>query len=182
MRKIYILIAVFILQLSIPLYMIYENETIVKKGTTVKFKIKPIDPYDAFRGRYLIIETENRLKTDMILEKGEKIFVTLKTDKKGFTTFDDIYLEKPDSKLYIESNITNYYQTTKGEIIGYATFNTGFDRYYINEELAPKAEAAMRQLANKNVYLEVRIVKGKVTPLQLYYDNLKIEDYIRNQN
>jgi len=37
--------------LAYPAYMVYEQETVLAKGTLYKFRLAPVDPYDAFRGR-----------------------------------------------------------------------------------------------------------------------------------
>ena len=62
MRKKYLIIAfalMILAQLSFPLKMIIEREIILHKGETFLFKIEPIDPYDAFRGRYVWINYKN---------------------------------------------------------------------------------------------------------------------------
>ena len=61
MAKKYLILAFALMvgvQLLFPLKMIIEREIIITKGQTFLFKIRPIDPYDAFRGRYVSINYE----------------------------------------------------------------------------------------------------------------------------
>lgn len=53
--KIILLIVLFAIQLAIPGYMIFEQNQILTEGTAYKFKTRPIDPYDPFRGRYVTL-------------------------------------------------------------------------------------------------------------------------------
>ena len=41
--------------LAYPTYLIYEQENILASGTIYKFPLAPVDPYDAFRGKYLAL-------------------------------------------------------------------------------------------------------------------------------
>lgn len=56
--KIILLIVLFAIQLAIPGYMIFEQNQILTEGTAYKFKTRPIDPYDPFRGRYVTLAFE----------------------------------------------------------------------------------------------------------------------------
>ena len=62
MRKKYLLIAfacMVLAQLAFPLKMILGREVSLLQGETFLMKVKPLDPYDAFRGRYVTISYED---------------------------------------------------------------------------------------------------------------------------
>ena len=48
-----VLIITILVQLFVPGYMIWGKYDVLKNGQEVKIKVAPIDPYDAFRGRYV---------------------------------------------------------------------------------------------------------------------------------
>ncbi len=54
-----ILIAAFfcvaLLQIYTPVSMIIARESTLKEGVLFRFKTAPVDPYDAFRGRYVAL-------------------------------------------------------------------------------------------------------------------------------
>ena len=56
MKTIYIFIifiVVGLVQLFVPANMILNEETILKSGTVYKFKTRPVDPNDPFKGKYI---------------------------------------------------------------------------------------------------------------------------------
>ena len=46
-------LGVSFIQIITPLSMIIKRESVLKNGGQFKFKTAPVDPYDAFRGRYV---------------------------------------------------------------------------------------------------------------------------------
>ena len=59
MKKRKLLITSFILlclvQTAVPLSMIARREFTLRNGRVYKFKTAPVDPYDAFRGRFVAL-------------------------------------------------------------------------------------------------------------------------------
>ncbi len=51
-----LLVLVFAAQLAVPLFLIGQNETWRAGGELIRLPARPVDPYDAFRGRYLLLE------------------------------------------------------------------------------------------------------------------------------
>lgn len=45
-------------QLAVPASMIVQRETVLTQGRVYKFKTAPVDPVDAFRGRYVALRFE----------------------------------------------------------------------------------------------------------------------------
>ncbi|MFE3848617.1 GDYXXLXY domain-containing protein [Flavobacterium sp. LB3P45] len=39
----------------VPLQMIFNQENIINTGTKFKFQTVPLDPHDAFRGKYITL-------------------------------------------------------------------------------------------------------------------------------
>ena len=133
------LIIAAIVQLFVPTYMIWDRFDVLTTGQEVKIKVNPIDPYDAFRGRYVAL----RYRLGEINRNGK--YGVLKVDDDGFATVEMTVDEKPTEGIYLTSNNDNY-------------FNVPFDRYYMEENMAPKAEKMVN--SSDDVYIVVRVKNG----------------------
>jgi uncharacterized membrane-anchored protein len=78
---------VAVVQLAVPASLIVRHELTLQQGQMFKFKTAPVDPYDAFRGRYVALRFEQNVAPVVAGEKlacGQKGYATLETDKDGF--------------------------------------------------------------------------------------------------
>ena len=48
-------VLIVLAQWYVPALMISEHEDVAANGKVLKFKTAPIDPYDAFRGKYIML-------------------------------------------------------------------------------------------------------------------------------
>lgn len=179
-------IIMVILQIGASASIIYKYENTLITGTPYKFKTAPVDPYDAFRGRYVSL---NLVTQKVILEKGykeltgNKVYAILKLDKDGFASTDKLSIERPDNDNYIIASIQSIITENDKTI---ATLSLPIDRYYMQEDIAPKAEKAYRQTApnakpGKNSYIAVRIKAGFPVIEELYIDNMPVRDFINKK-
>ncbi len=154
-----ILILAIIVQIFVPLYMIWQKYDVLKNGDEVKIKVAPIDPYDAFRGRYVSLWYENELS----YAQRQGKYGILELDGDGFYTVKKVVKEKPEGKLYITSKDDNY-------------FYIPLDRYYMEETLAPKAENMLAE--EKEAYVTIRIKEDKSVLSGLYIDGKPAEEIL----
>jgi hypothetical protein len=117
---------VIVLTFSYLGYTLNSNAFIAKYGTEYKFEVAPIDPYDAFRGKYVVI--------NIIGEFPEEVGLTTAT----------------------------------------------FDRYYIDEKYAQKAEEMVSN-GQEKAYVTISVLGKKGVVTGLWVDGKTIEDYI-NEN
>ena len=177
MRKKYLIIAfalMILAQLSFPLKMIIEREIILHKGETFLFKIEPIDPYDAFRGRYVWINYKN-LNVDLPsymqneYYKINDLYITLKKDSVGVVIYDKVIDTKPtNTDIYIKVK-TDGILTDGGKV----RIEMPDNRYYMNENKAPIADTLL-----KNAYAQIVIYKGQMVLKGILVDGMSIEKYI----
>jgi uncharacterized membrane-anchored protein len=171
-----ILVVVAVVQLAVPLRMIAARERILDKGTLFKFRTVPVDPYDAFRGRYVALDFENnRAKTpgDALFKRGAHVFVTLETDADGFATLANALTARPADASYVEATV--WRADAEGVHV-----TMPFERYYLEESLAPEAEKAYQQHAQiSNAYIAVRILDGDAAIEELYLDDTPVVEYLR---
>lgn len=99
------LVVVILFQLYIPIDMIRMQEVILQKGTIHKLRTAPVDPYDAFRGRYVTLDfviERSLLPSEYIY--GEKInnskngYVLLSQGSDGFSTVTAFSWQKPQEQ------------------------------------------------------------------------------------
>ena len=72
-----------IVQIFVPLKMIFEQENILAKGIIMKFKTQPIDPADPFRGKYVQLNFAAEtiyIKKNAGFSAGETIFAIFEND------------------------------------------------------------------------------------------------------
>lgn len=179
MIKRLILILVFVLQICVPVYMILQRENVLATGVLVKFQVEPVDPYDAFRGKYLNIGLkEDLIKTkDKSFGEDRKVYISLSVDEKGFAHMEDVSYKPYMDKLYFTGTIDETGQD-------FVIIKPPFNRYYINEEYAGKAEKLYNKLSHdnpENVYITVRIKKGKTVVDQMFLNGTDIYSYIESK-
>jgi uncharacterized membrane-anchored protein len=184
-----ILFAVFVLvalvQLYVPAKIIWDREEILKTGSEFKFKTVPIDPSDPFRGKYITlsyIENTVKVENENDWTMGEKIYVHLTTTKDGFAKVQSVSKEKPtENQDYLEAKV--YY--VSGNAANKLTIDYPFDRFYMEESKAHKAEIAYRQSqrdTSKMTYAVVRIKKGVAVLKDIMVDGIPIGEIVNPNN
>lgn len=203
--------AAFILQAGILASMIIQRETILKQGELYKFKVAPVDPYDAFRGRYVTVDLEGAgpFRTDTEMPSGMNLYPSVVVDANGIASLTNLALKPPGGSPYIKVKclysrpewrdgrimITNLDERANGVVVTNThpkqvmsgkyttTLKLPFDRYYLDEKLAPKAEkiyneSQRRGKVTKEATLQVRVLKGRALIESLEIDGVPIRDLV----
>lgn len=171
-----------IAQLAVPAWMIYNKEKTKTEGKLYKFELGAIDPNDPFRGKYIIINPmENSHFINLSHQKQQStMFATFVEDSLGLAKIDSLYNQPPLHKDYLNVNVAGGRQS--GDSLR-VSVNYPFDRYYMNEYKAKRAETISRA-ANRDTsrlcYAEVFIYDGKATLNAVKIDDVAIEDLIGN--
>jgi len=167
-----------LIQIVVPLSMIAKKEAILKNGKQFKFKTAPVDPYDAFRGRYvaLRIASDSAPNPGNNFNPGGKVYAHIALDDQGFAVISKVTAKRPKEGDYIKTT-TRYRFDSDGKIF----LNMPFDRYYMEENAAPAAEAAYRKHSsqgNESAYVTVRIKSGFAVLEELYVGGKPILEFI----
>jgi uncharacterized membrane-anchored protein len=156
------LAVVIAIQLCTPIYRIANKYDILKSGEAFKFKVNPVDPYDAFRGRYVSLYTSQEVQGG-----GVGVYGMIAVDAEGFAYIASVTDHKPDTGAYVKSN-TRYW------------FSLPIERYYMDEKYAPKAETlAWQRDPDSDCYVDVRVKNGVLVISGLFIDGVAVEDIIR---
>jgi uncharacterized membrane-anchored protein len=178
MKKILLIsfVLVALLQLAVPLKIVFDQEKIIATGVEYKFKIAPVDPYDAFRGRYITLNFEKNsfdvLNADTFV-RDEPIYIYLTTDSAGFADVADVSKTPPTYKTDFVSAKVNYFYDSK------LTFNLPFNKFFMEETKAPEAEKvyreALRRDSIQNAYALVSVKEGEAVLKDLIINGISIK-------
>lgn len=173
------LLALAIVQLAVPLGMIAKRRDTLANGQLFRFRTAPVDPYDAFRGRYVALALEHDAVPVASPEEylyGQRIFVRLEVDDEGFARPTGISRERPSGGAYLEARVAGHGRTGREVRIRYP-----FDRYYMNEELAPAAERAYLEHSRpgeRDAWVEVRVHRGFAVLEELFVGGVPIGEFL----
>ena len=137
--------AMCIAQWVVPGMMMYNSETVIADGKVFKFKTEPIDPSDPFRGKFITLQFEADFmlfEDSVTLRPGQKIFVTFDDDPSGYAMPAGIYETEPDTEYYLQTTVdyvTNFRSNHRVQ------FELPFDRFYLEESKAQRAEDLYRE-------------------------------------
>jgi uncharacterized membrane-anchored protein len=167
--------------LAIPLYVVISNELkLADQDHVFKFKCEARDPIDIMRGRYIRLTFNNTIEDSLsalqTFPQGQKVFVTVGRDKNGWGVFKSISDKMPDHPFYFETRILYSWRNIN-------QFDIPFDKFFMNEEDAPKAEKAYTEgvfLTNAEIYAEVTIKNGTTILRDVYINGETMHDYIQS--
>lgn len=166
-----------ILQLGTPFSMIVQRETILKNGERFRFKAVPVDPYDAFRGRYVALRLEkDRLPRpdNLKIETGQTVYAHIYVDRQGNAKFSRITTRPPHDIPYMTARALCWGKEVKLDL--------PIKRYYMQESIAPQAQRLYEKQSGQklnNVYVLVRLKDGLAVIEGLYVGSQRIEDAIK---
>lgn len=168
----------FAVQLFVPAQMIYQQEDTLDTGKAYKFKTRPIDPTDPFRGKYITLSYEiNSFQTEdkIWADYYGNVFVYLKTDTDGFAeikTISQTQLDTSDDYVIVKSKYNH------GKTVN---FNLPFDRFYMNENKAYDAEISVREAqidTTKICYGLVFVKEGTAVLENVFIDDTPIQEFV----
>ncbi|MDR0901930.1 MAG: GDYXXLXY domain-containing protein [Opitutaceae bacterium] len=190
-----ILLAVFAaVTLAVPLGIIWRHEATLRHGALHKFRAAPVDPYDAFRGRYVQLSfadnTCKRADADGDAQGGSLWYVRLGVDAEGFSVPVEAGRKPPKDGDFLIVDEAGYYSGEKSLRINYP-----FTRYYLPEDIAPEAEALYRKTTRNNLaapdasgdekrkptYAAVRVRNGAAVIEELFIGGVPVRDALKAQ-
>ena len=176
-------LAVSFIQIITPLSMIIKRESVLKNGGQFKFKTAPVDPYDAFRGRYVALKIEDNYVPaikETKLSRGQTVYALINVDSQGFAKFTTVTTVRPSDKPYIQTRITKMRHISQDKMY----LDLPIDRYYMEEKAAPLAERIYQHYAQRgkqDAYIIVRIKDGFAVIESLYVGGQRIEDAVKQE-
>ena len=177
--RLWLFAAMALVQLAAPASMILSRERTLANGEAFKFRTAPVDPYDAFRGRYVALRID---KSDAALPEGatasfgQTVYATIETGDDGFAKFGVASLSPPKGAPYLK--VKAGFPNGKGGV----NLQLPFDRFYMEEAKAPAAEALYLQHNRRgaqDAYVILRVLDGAEVIEDLYIGGRPIGDVVR---
>jgi len=186
MDKKYILpitfVVVVLIQLWVPVSMIWKSEAVLREGREFHFKTAPIDPIDPFRGNYIILSfdaDEHLTSTDTTWQSNELAYVLLGVDSTGFAEILSVTRKMPENNTdYFKTSI---YYAWQDSVDTKLSLNFPFDRYYMEESKAYEAERAVRESVSDSTqvaYAIVCIKDGEARLKDVMVDEVPIKEWV----
>lgn len=166
-------------QWAAPLSQIWTHEQVLAKGTLIRLKCQAPDPYDPLRGRYLAVRPdlqEVTVPAGVKVEKGMQVYVQLTSGADGLATLSGLSLTPPASGDFIRVKARYVYNDK-------VSFDWPFDRFYINEKLAPEADKWFSENIRtaKGITAEVRVYNGRAVLQDLSLDGKPFREILKER-
>lgn len=151
-----------------------------KDYPSFRVKVEPYDPRDLFYGHYLTFRTAWNWKDTP--PKGASLDLRGGHQENSCLCVTD---QAENPYVYKVScppagaGIPECLHILRGESYGRQSFETGVDRYYLDETAAMPLERQFRD-GKKKFTLDLYVTpRGKALPGQLYIEDIPLEDYIK---
>ncbi len=164
-------------QWAAPVFQIWTHEQVLMKGTIIKLKCSAPDPYDPLRGRFLAVrpeQTEASLPEGLKLASGSQVYITLTPGADGISTITGLSLDPPRQGTFLRVHARSSYDNK-------ARITWPFDRFYINEKLAPEADRwfAENIRSTQGIIAEVRVYQGRAVLADLILDDKRFREILK---
>ena len=166
-----------LVQLALAARMIYDEERVLRKGKSFRFKTAPVDPSDPFRGKYINLNFEaNQITVPASeqYERGQDVYVSLGVSDSGFCKILALSHQRPSGSAYILAEV-NFVSLENSQRVVYIDYP--FSRYYMNEFKAVDAEKAYAD--GRNSYAVVRVLNGRAVLESVVINGQHAEKLIR---
>lgn len=182
--------AACVAQWAVPLVSIRLHEEVIEKGARIRIAVTAPDPYDPLRGRYLLLQpVEFEVALDSAMNQpagGRKVWGQLKMGSDGLHHLEKITEQRPNHGDYVQ--LTLRPERLRGRATEGRSSKTKvewpFDRFFVNEKVAPKADAWLRENSrgNKWVVAEARVLNGEVVLTDLELDGISFREvFMKNE-
>lgn len=172
-----------IAQWYVPVSMISGQENLLQTGEVWKFKTRPIDPTDPFRGKYITLSFEAssaQVDTTLNWDFNEDIYVVLRKDSAGYASIFYVTKTQPAEDVSYVKAKAGY-----GVWNGSLSVNYPFNRFYLEESKASEAERLYWNAASDTTqvaYAVVRVRGGNTALQDVMINERSIVAVIREMN
>ena len=174
-------VVVALVQLAVAGGAIVKSELALRTGEAFRFRIQPVDPVDAFRGRYVAIRfaVNNATIADgTVVRPRKKVFVPIEVDADGFASLGRADIDPPADGAYLRLRAGVVTPDEEGN--QQVCVQMPFRRFYMDEDKAPKAERAVwgGRRGQREASVSVRIRHGVGVIEELYIDDTPIHQWL----
>lgn len=184
----------------LPVWQMLQAQAVMTQGKAYRFETQPVDPADAFRGRYIALgfkAAQTEVERDFSADYGRKFYAVLGVDANGFGKIERLEIRKPSAGDYVKVRGL-YLQTEDCAVpspdreppvclpLEKPLFRVQFpwDRFYMNEKAAPKAEEAYREApgSQKKTWAVIRVLGDASAVESVYLGGQPIQSYLSKES
>ena len=170
-------------QWLLPLSGIWQHERVIARGVPVRIRCTAPDPYDPFRGRYLAVRPEGTQvpEPEGMPERGAvPVWATLVADADGLSRIESLSLEPVAGPTVVRLQARWQRWNQDGDTV---VVEWPFDRFYVNERLAPDADklVAERFRGGEKPVAEIRLLDGRAVLTDVLVDGVSIRDVVKRR-
>lgn len=174
--------ALCLAQIGVVLFQIMSYEKILKEGESFYFKVLPLDPYDPFRGRYVTLRFENATKAPIAQgqsKENQSLGYAILEHQEKLDSVKEITFIKPQMGNFLEVNVkNNKLRNTQNNTSSMVYFSLPYDRFYMREDIAPKAEKVLRLRSGVEVRAKLKVLNGKGVIEELLVGEIPLSEYV----
>lgn len=171
-------------QWFLPLAGIWQHERVISRGTLVRIECAAPDPYDPLRGRYLAVRPATSIVSmpEWFPQGGGlvPVWATLEADDDGLSRINSLSPEPVSGPTVIPLTARIWGNINGPDMIG---LEWPFDRFYLNERLAPEADklVAERFRDGKQTVAEIRVLDGRAVLTDVLIDGVSIRELVKER-
>ena len=171
-------------QWLVPLAGVWRHERVVSRGMPMRIECVAPDPYDPLRGRYLAVRPEQEIvpsPAGMPEEGSVPVWATLVAGADGLARIESLSLEPVTGPHVIRLTARRRPWDRDAED---TRLEWPFDRFYVNERLAPDADelVAGRLRAGGRPVAEIRLLDGRAVLVDVLLDGASIREVVRRRS
>ena len=166
-----------LVQIGMAASMIIRREATLRNGRQFRFRVTSLGPYTSAQGRYvpIVIESEKLpFVPDGPLQPGRSVRALIEVDGEGFAQLRGKLASRSDACIQADARFVER---------GFLRLRLPFDRYYVEPELAPRAEeACRRQSAAKagSAHITVRVSGDFAVLEELYIEGKPVSQFLQS--
>ncbi|MCK5769152.1 GDYXXLXY domain-containing protein [Algiphilus sp.] len=174
------LLAVFAAQWALPVGQIVRLQGVIEHGTPYRFRTAPVDPADPFRGRYVAL----RFAADRIAvpenadyDPDRRYYAPIAVADDGFAQLRRPLPAPPAHGDWLPVTVSARLDA------GHVRVALPLDRFYLEEGLAPRAEALLRDAPEtRAVWADVRVRDGRAVIAALVVDGEPVRRWLARRS
>jgi uncharacterized membrane-anchored protein len=177
--RLVLFVILVVIQLAVAAGAIISSELALRSGEVFRFKLQPVDPVDAFRGRYVALRfvvDRAPVAEGLPYLNQQKVYVPLVIDEEGFADFGLVDLQPPAEGAYLRLRSGVQYQDEDGRPV--LSLALPFQRYYMTEALAKEVDRSLWRRGQRPAWVTVRVRNGTGVIEDLYVDGRPVREWL----
>lgn len=166
-----------------PISMIIGSEKTIDGGKEFKFRTRPVDPSDPFRGKSIILQFDATTyttndSTQLKFLPSSPVYAVIDVDPRGFARIKQLTNDPPEDRDFFTAQFNYSYDS-----IAYLSFP--FDEFYLEESKASEAERIYWQSRSDSTmvcYAKVMVLDGDAKLVDVIVNDSSIVDVVKRIN